>query len=315
MIPISVVIPSYNGLELLKESLPPILDSVDLNLGHEVIVVDDGSQDETISFLREHFPPIKVVAMGRNSGFAKASTEGILRSKNRMVALINNDVTVDQDFLSPMLRNFNENNVFAVGPKVIKKQGNSYYHLGSKAFFKKGEITIIRDREEKGETFYVSGGMAVFDKEKFLDLGGFDDLYHPFYWEDVDLCYRALKRGYRILYEPESLLYHKDQGTIVFSKKKGLELFFAKMRARIIQERNQYLFTWKNILDRGLISRHLMWIPIHLILSFRNKDHIFKSIGFLLALKSLPKALRKRGRERLEKYVLGDRQILRWRRF
>ena len=307
---ISIVVPSYNGVELLKESLSSILNYVDLNLGDEIIVVDDGSRDNTLPYLHENFPQINVISLERNCGFAKASMEGIVRSKNRIIALINNDVFVNHDFLSPVLCYFMKDDVFAVGPRVLKRDSHASYHLRSAALFKRGEVEIIRDKEGSGDTFYVSGGMAVYDKEKFLDLGGLDDLYHPFYWEDVDICYRALKKGYKVLYEPESIIYHKDQGTIVFSKKGKLELFFAKMYARIIQERNQYLFTWKNILDHDLTMRHLMWIPINLILSLRNRAHMFKTIGLLFALVRVRKALRKRREEREKAYILRDRQLL-----
>lgn len=310
MITASIIIPSYNGIELLKESLPSIMNSIDLNSGHEIIVVDDGSKDNTIPFLAESFPQIKIVSLKENCGFAKASMAGIFQSRNKFIALINNDVIVEPNFLPPLLDNFIEKDVFAMGPKVLKIKNKGHYHLRSKVCFKRGEIEIIKNKEVSGDTFYVSGGMGVFDKDIFLQLGGFDDLYHPFYWEDVDICYRALKKGYKILYEPDSIIYHKDQGTIVFSKEGRFALFFAKMYARIIQERNQYLFTWKNILDRNLILRHIVWIPLNLILSFRNKNHIFKPIGFIFALVRLRKTLRRRREERKRVYILGDRDIL-----
>lgn len=310
MMPVSIVIPSYKGIDLLKECLPSILNFIGLNSGHEIIVVDDGSKDNTLLFLKEHCPQVKIVNLEENRGFPRASMEGILRARNRIVALINNDIVVNDDFLSPLLSSFMEDDVFAVGPKVLKRQDGVHYHLRSKAVFKKGEIYIARDQKERGEAFYASGGMIVFDKWKFLGLGGFDDLYHPFYWEDVDICYRALKKGYKILYEPDSTIYHGGQRTIVFAKKGRLELFFAKMYARIIQERNQYLFIWKNILDDGLILRHVLWIPVHLILSFGNKDQIFKPIGFLFALSRLRKALKMRKKEHAKDYILTDREIL-----
>lgn len=309
MLTASIIIPSYNGIELLKESLPSIMNSINLDSGHEIIVVDDGSKDNTVEFLNEHFPQIKVIPLKKKRGFAKAVMEGISKSNNRLVALINNDVIVKDDFLSPLLNKLKED-VFAVGPKVLKTGNQFHYHLRSKAYFKTGEIEILRDIEGRGETFYVSGGMALFDREKFLNLGGFDDLYHPFYWEDVDICYRALKKRYKIFYEPDSIIYHKDQGTIVFSKKGRFGLFFAKMFARIIQERNQYLFTWKNILDRNLIIKHILLIPFNLFVSVWGKDHIFKPIGFVFALIRLKKALKRRREEGKKGYILEERNIL-----
>ena len=308
--PVSIVIPSYNGRDLLEQSLPSVLGSIEPNSDTEVIVVDDGSTDDTVPFLRERYPQVRIILLKKNRGFAKASTEGIVRSKNPFVALMNNDVTVAPGFLSSLMSNFAGNDIFAVGSKVLRSRDHAPYHLRSRAILRRGEIEILRDEKEKGETFYVSGGMALFDKGKFSSLGGFDDLYHPFYWEDVDLCYRALKQGYKILYEPESVIYHRDQGTIVHSKQGRGELFLAKMRARIVQERNQYLFTWKNILDRGFIIRHLLWLPVNLMLSLGTRDHIFKPIGFVYALLRLRRALRRRREERKKKYLFNDRQLL-----
>jgi GT2 family glycosyltransferase len=315
MTPVSIVIPTYNGLELLKRIVPSVLDVIKSGEDHEILVVDDGSEDGTGNYLESYFPQVKAIVLERNMGFGKACNIGASKARNRLIVLLNNDVLIDSDFLSNVLLPLEKQEGdgqknFAVTCKVLKDDRKTLYHYRNEGFFSSGEIVIKPLPDERGSTFFASGVMMVFRKELFLELGGFDDLYHPFYWEDVDLCYRALKKGYRILYEPEGVIYHKDQATIVFRKKGRAELFFSKMYARIIQERNQYLFTWKNILDRGLIFRHILWIPIHLILSFRNKDHIFKSIGFLFALMRLKRALTKRGEERKKEYLFEDRQIL-----
>ncbi len=317
MKPLSIIIPTYNGLELLKNLIPSILNFIPNPKENEVIIMDDGSKDGTEDYLRTHFPQIKVISLERNQGFGKACNIGVSAANHDLVLILNNDVSIDSDFLSKTLRLFNgpaggDQKLFAVTCQVLKGKGKGKvpYHGRNEALFKSGEIVIRSMPDEKGSVFFASGVMMVFHKEIFLELGGFDDLYHPFYWEDVDLCYGALKRGYKILYEPDNVIYHKDQTTTVFSKRGGVALFFAKMYARIIQERNQYLFTWKNLLDRGLIFRHILWIPIHLVLSFRNKDHIFKSMGFLFALARLKKALRKRRKERKKEYLFEDRQIL-----
>ena len=312
---LSIIIPTYNGLDLLKKLLPSIFSFIPEPQTSDLIIVDDGSRDGTENYLRNHFPQVKVVSLEKNKGFGTACNTGVSKANHDLILILNNDVLIKSDFLSKGLRSFNGENstdqkLFAVSCKVLKGDGKLLYQGRTEAFFRRGEIVITLLEDKRGETFYASGVMMIFRKEIFLELGGFDDLYHPFYWEDVDLCYRALKRGYKILYEPENWIYHKDQTTTVFSKRGRVALFFAKMRARIIQERNQYLFTWKNVLDGGLIFRHILWIPIHLLLSFRNKDHIFKSIGFLFALMRLKKALEKRKKEKGKIYPLKDRQIL-----
>lgn len=315
MVPISIIIPTYNGLELLKRLLPSISNFIKNIQDCEVLIVNDGSKDGTESYLRNHFTQIKVITLRINAGFGKACNIGVSNANHDVILLLNNDVLIDSDFLSKTLRPFSDQDeagqkCFAVTCKVLKEDGETLYHSRNEGIFQNGEITIQPLADEKGSTFFASGVMVAFRKEIFLELGGFDDLYNPFYWEDVDLCYRALKKGYHILYAPDSFLYHRDQGTIVFRKKGRFELFFAKMYARIVQERNQYLFTWKNILDQDLILNHICWIPMNLVLSMRNKDHIFKPLGFLFALMRLRKALKKRSEERKKGYPLKDRQIL-----
>jgi GT2 family glycosyltransferase len=315
MTPISIIIPTYNGLNFLKRLVPSILHLINNVQDYELLVVDDGSKDGTEDYLKTYFPQIKVIALNRNLGFGQACNIGVARAKHGMILILNNDVLTDSDFISKVLWPWSDQgdenkSLFATSCKALKEDRRTSYHGKNEGIFDKGEIVIKPLPPEKGNTFFASGVMMVFRKEIFTELGGFDDLYHPFYWEDVDICYRALKKGYHILFEPDSVIYHGDQGTIVFRKKGRLDLFFAKMYARIIEERNQYLFTWKNILDHGLILKHIFWIPIHLILSFGNKDHIFKSVGFLFALMRLGKALKKRKEEKKKIYPLKDRQIL-----
>ena len=313
--PVSMIIPSYNGLELLKRLLPSISISLPSLQDYEVIVVDDGSEDGTESYLRNHFPQIKVITLLPNMGFGCACNIGVKNARYDLICLLNNDVSLSPNFISETLRAWEENlsrskKLYAITCKVMKEGEDTVYQGRTVGHFEKGEVMIHPITDEKGSTFFASGVMMVFQKDTFLELGGFDDLYRPFYWEDVDICYRALKKGYEILYEPQSLIYHKDQGTTVFSKKGRLSLFFAKMYARIIQERNQYLFTWKNILDKDLILRHIQWIPIQLLLSLKNKDHIFKSVGFIFALMRLKKTLRRRKQECEKRYSLSDREVL-----
>ncbi len=315
MKPFSIIIPTYNGVELLKRLIPLIYNLTKNIEDYEVLIVDDGSKDRTESYLKNYFPQIKVIALKKNVGFGKACNIGVTEAKHDLIFIMNNDVRIHSDFPLKILSLFDKPDkedkiLFAATCKVLKEGKKSLYYGRNEGVFYRGEIHIKPLSDEYGKTFFASGVIMAFHKEMFLELGGFDDLYHPFYWEDVDLCYRALKKGFSMVYTPNSLIYHKDQSTIVFRKKGGITLFFAKMVARIIQERNQYLFTWKNILDHEMISKHVLWIPIHLFLSLRNKDHIFKSIGFLFALIKIKKALKKRKEEKKNEYLLKDRFIL-----
>ena len=97
----------------------------------------------------------------------------------------------------------------------------------------------------------------MVDRNRYLELGGFDPLYHPLYYEEIDLSYRALKRGWEVRYEPESIAYHKVQSTITRQKK--------RRQIGWISARNNYLFVWKNILDSGMTLSFMFYIPLFLI--------------------------------------------------
>ena len=140
----------------------------------------------------------------------------------------------------------------------------------------------------------------MVNRQKYLDLGGFDSMYHPLYYEEIDLSYRALKRGWKVYYEPQSIAYHKVQATITRQEK--------LRRISLISARNNYLFTWKNILDRPMTLTFLFYIPLFLLRDlFRLKSRFW--IAFYMALKRLPRALRGRSIEQSDA-LYSDREIL-----
>ena len=140
----------------------------------------------------------------------------------------------------------------------------------------------------------------MVDRDRYLKLGGFDPVYHPLYYEEIDLSYRALKRGWKVLYEPKSVAYHKVQSTITRQEK--------KRQIGLISARNNYLFVWKNILDRSLTYQFLFYIPLFLIRDlFRMKSRFW--VAFYMALKRLPSILKARRREKLD-VIFSDQEIL-----
>ncbi|MCX6724718.1 MAG: hypothetical protein NTV20_01290, partial [Candidatus Shapirobacteria bacterium] len=99
-------------------------------------------------------------------------------------------------------------------------------------------------------SFWASGGSGAFRKDIWSELGGLDEIFAPFYWEDTDLSYRAWKRGYQVLWEPKSIVHHQHEGTIGSS--------FSKKYIDFISQRNQLIFIWKNITDFKMLFVHKM---------------------------------------------------------
>lgn len=250
----SVIIPNYNGERLLTENLPFVIKGMNnpANGICEIIVVDDGSWDGSVRLIKEKFPLVKLIKHTKNRGFSAAVNTGARASKGDLLVLLNSDVIPNPDFLTVIKERFQNPQVFAVS---MHEKGYGW----ANAEFIKGYISLIKAEEvnKLHRSFYVSGGSGVFRRSFWMSLGGMDEkLFSPFYWEDVDICYRAAKRGYQILWDPESLVIHKHESTISKLSKK----YVARVR-----ERNQLLFIWKNITSASLARRHLTGVLERLV--------------------------------------------------
>ena len=243
---VSVVIPNFNGQDLLKKNLPSVIKAYKnkRNSIKEIIVVDDGSKDGSVKFIKDNFPEVKIVKHTKNRGFPAAVNTGSRTAKSTLVCLMNTDVVPSSDFLESTLSHFEHKNVFAVS---LNEKGFSW----AKGTFKNGFVLHSpgRESEKNHDTFWVSGGSGVFRRSMWMKLKGMDEkLYSPYYWEDLDLGYRAAKRGWKLLWEPKAKVVHEHEKTMSKINK--------NYRARI-QERNQLLFVWKNITSFVLIKKHI----------------------------------------------------------
>jgi len=242
---VSIVIPNYNGENLLLENLPYVIKAKDNSRNRvlEIIVVDDASTDQSVKIIKKKFPEIKLIKHTKNRGFSSSVNTGVRTSKGELIVLLNTDVVPKEDFLESALRHFENPGVFAVS---LHEKG----YGPARGVFKDGFIQHESMPESKKleNTFWVNGGSGIFRRDVFLRLGGMDEkLLNPFYWEDVDLSYRALKSGYRILWEPKARVLHQHELTI--------QKIPLKYRQRI-QERNHLLFIWKDLTSKRLLKKH-----------------------------------------------------------
>jgi GT2 family glycosyltransferase len=216
---VSVVIANWNGKHLLERFLPSVLAA--LREGDEVIVVDNGSRDGSVTFLCEHFPSVRLVCLPKNYGFSVANNLGVLVARNDIVVLLNNDMQPQADFLAPLLEHFDDPRVFAVGCKLLHPDGGCVDANRTRIVLLQGMVFFTGEWDAERlnhcqtpeEQALVQGGGAAFDRRKFLALGGFDPIFSPAHAEDFDLCLRALLRGWRIVYEPRSLVWHLGRQT------------------------------------------------------------------------------------------------------
>lgn len=306
----SVVIPNWNGRDLLEKYLPSVIAALSDFPGSEIVVVDNGSEDGSAQFVREHFPQVRVLALERNLGFGGGSNAGFAAARNDIVVLLNSDMRVERNFLQPLLDGFADHKTFAVSCQIFFTDPEKpRQETGlTEGWWLQGCLRVRHRAEPEIRDlypcFYGGGGSSAFDRRKFLALGGFDELFKPFYLEDTDLGYLAWKRGWKVLYQPASVVYHEHRGTI--GKR------FSDVYIQSVLKKNFLLFTWKNIHDWRWLGPHFFFTWAAATLNWLAGDSPERPSfsGILRAFLALPRALASRTRARLHAAV-SDREAFR----
>ena len=300
---ITLIITNWNGSKLLRECLPTVLEAVRFDHHHfyEVMVIDDCSNDNSLGILADEFPEVRTEQTPQNLGFQEANNYAVKLAESKIVMPMNNDIKLDPKALHYLAQHFDNKNLFAVSGKIFAFDQTTFLYGNRGGYFQKGHFHLYeKPPEDNSQTLFACGGAFMVNRQKYLDLGGFDSMYHPLYYEEIDLSYRALKRGWKVHYEPQSIAYHKVQATITRQEK--------LRRISLISARNNYLFIWKNILDRSMTLTFLFYIPLFLLRDlFRLKSRFW--IAFYMALKRLPRALKGRSIEQSD-VLYSDREIL-----
>lgn len=306
---VSILVPSFNGKQLLAENLPSVITAVENYRGTcEVIIIDDASTDGTEGFIKSNFAEVKTVRLEDTSGYAMACNCGTHFCDGEILIFLNNDVKVDLNFIDPLVEHFKDESVFAVGSKSITPKKGYLNETISHGFFKNGILVFEYSGRNTHPDFFdkprsilhVCGAAFACRRDRFLNLGGFDTIFRPIYWEDVDLSYRAWKRGWQSIYEPKSIVYHMHSSTV--------NNFYSKDYIKYISRRNRLLFYWKNITDPGLMLRHILWLPLWMGQNILKED-IGWIKSFNAALSLLGNIRMRRRKERLEA-IWSDAKII-----
>lgn len=306
----SAVIPNWNGRDLLEKYLPSVIEALAGNADNEILVVDNGSTDGSADFVRACFPQVKLVPLAHNAGFGGGSNEGFRHARNDIVVLLNSDMRVAPDFLAPLLEGFRDPEVFAVSCQIFFSDPHKLREESglTQAWWEDGNLRV-RHRIDGAITdlypcFYGGGGSCAFDRRKFQELGGFDHLLRPFYMEDTDLGYLAWKRGWKVLYQPRSVVFHEHRGTI--GKR------FSERQIQAVLKKNFVLFAWKNIHEWQRLAWHFFFAWAGAMLSVLFGDALGRP-NFAALWRSfcrLPEAARSRWRAR-SLAVVSDTEALR----
>ena len=303
----SLIISTWNGRHLLETCLPRVLRAVQHAGGeHEIIVVDDASRDDTVDFVRRAFPQIRLLALPRNLRFAGANNAAAAIATGDVLVFLNNDMLVEEGFLPPLLQPFADPDVFAVtaylqmqprwtaqGP--IRETG---LVLGR---FERGTFALRHEDPESDQVvpvIYAGGGSSAWRRNRFLELGAFDRLFHPFYFEDLDVSYRGQKRGWKLLFAPRSRMEHRHQQTNSPDN-------FPPGYVALMFAKNNLLFHWKVLTDRAFLRAHFASLWRMLLL---RRAHPRLARAFLRAALQLPALLVHRHRARAG-LLLTDREV------
>ena len=219
------------------------------------------------------------------------------------MAILNTDVAPEENFLAPVIKDFQENDkLFGVGCLDKSEEKGKIVPRGRGiGFWKRGFVSHKKGETDRKDTFWISGGSCIIRTKLFKDFGGFDEIYDPFYWEDIDLSYRVRKADYDLMFENQSVVVHRHfEGSI--------KKHYSKFQVKKIAYRNQFIFVWKNITDVRLIFSHLIWLPYYLLRALLRLDLAFFE-GLLLALTKTPDIIRKRNRQK-DNYLKKDSELL-----
>jgi len=247
---VSISIINLNGREYIGGCLDSIKKLNYPSEKIEIIVVDNNSTDDSVKFIKSEYPEVKVIQNKKNMGFAFANNQAAGAAVGRYVAFLNNDTTVDKDWLIELLKPiYMDKEAVASGSKVLSIDGKKLDFVGGMINFEgKGfqiDYGTSRDKDKYHLISYlpfVNGGAMMVNHDVFLETGGFDEDFFAYY-EDVDFGWRLWVLGYKVVFAPKSIVYHHHHGT---SKQ------FSQDKLRFLKERNSLYSVFKNYDDSNL---------------------------------------------------------------
>ena len=267
---LSIVVPSWNGRALLEEFLPSVIESAraferTCRRPTEILIVDDASTDDSEQWLRGHWPEVRFESSPRQRGFAPAANRGAKAARFSLVYLVNNDVALAGATLPPLAAHFSDANVFAVTGDAYDFASGVLRGAGQRGRFRRGFLGVHSRffvltppaQMQPLITLYATGGSSLFNREKFLALGGFEETMAPYGWEDVELSLRAWKQGFAVRYEPRSAVWHQFSSTI------GSKV--SRRQVNAVYDRNRLLTHWLHLDTSGEKTSHALGVAAKLL--------------------------------------------------
>ncbi|MBR0503669.1 MAG: glycosyltransferase family 2 protein [Paludibacteraceae bacterium] len=304
---VSIIIPTYNGVHLLQAFLPSVAQIVDKSHSvsdYEIIIVDDASTDTSIDYLKSiSIPKMRWLQNAQNSGFSITMNRGIQEASMDLTLMLNNDMLLADDFFEKTIPYFSNENLFGVYSEIRDREGKVMIEGRKIPLIKHGKLHYQNSpNNEAGNSLYLCGGNALVDTNKLKMLGGFNELFSPFYFEDFDLSLRAWRKGWKCLYSNETYCNHCHSTTInAENKKEYIEKIFLRNQL-LLNYLHSDSATWRK-LSCKLFFKKLLYSVI------RSNSHN----KFLASLQAFHAIKEKAQQRREEEYLplIPTKEIIR----
>ncbi|MCX8031282.1 MAG: glycosyltransferase family 2 protein [Thermodesulfovibrionales bacterium] len=288
---VSIIIVNYNGKGLLKDCLESLLTQSYREM--QVILVDNASTDGSKEFVEQYYPNIKLIKLKENKGFSGGNIEGLKHAEGEYLMLINNDVTLHRDCIRNLIETISPLKEVGIGaPKIINYYLNKIDSAGDgfstilKAF-KRGEGLEISYYNYQEYIFGACAGAAIYRRKMIDEIGFFDDDFFLIH-EDTDLNFRAQLMGWKVLYVPSAIAYHKVRSTI--GEMSDLAVYYSLRNSELVRIKNVPLMIFFRCLPAYILGSIL---DLFYFACKHGKIKIFLKAK-KDALKLLPKMLKKR---------------------
>ena len=293
---IAVVILNWNGKQLLEQFLPSVITYSQIA---EIYVADNASTDNSVSFVKTHFPSVKIIQNTTNGGYAKGYNDALQNVKADVFCLLNSDVEVTEGWLQPVIKCFNkEPNTAIIQPKLLDYKRKDYFEYAGAAGgfidqlgypYCRGRIfdTIEKDTNQYTDAsiFWASGACLFIRASVFQSLKGFDEAFFA-HMEEIDLCWRAHNLGYDTKFVSNSVVYHVGGATLSTLNPKKTYLNFRNSLFTLTKNAggNLFLLIFKRLLLDGLAAfKFLMQLqPAHILAILKAHLSYYQALPKLL---------------------------------
>ena len=322
---IGIAILNWNGINLLKSNLKGVVDK---SGDSTIYIIDNSSDDNSLEFVKQNFPQVKLISLNKNYGFAEGYNIGLKHVNEDIVCILNNDVEVTTKWLDPIKRILKEKGNCIIQPTIMDFNNREYYEYAgaSGGFidkfgypFCRGRIfyTLEKNKNQYSDDkiFWASGACMIIPKRTFYELGGFDKSFFA-HMEEIDLCWRGFNKGIECFSSTDSIVYHLGAATL---KENANKNYLNYRNSLIMLTKNLplnsllYVLFIRIILDMISIIRYLIIGRIDLSLSI-VKAHLGYFNRANKILRNRDKSLKKENYYRIRSivynyFILGKKKF------